>query len=403
MTVSAQLRSYSYFRELKPVAKNDLYEVKIGSGIIDREGHYRIYEVNAKDTVELPYIKEDQVFYSYDNRYFKTVKIINESFEKDKCSYATLVLDTNLVYNSVYLNTAGTDFFKDVTIEGSDDNKSWKTIIENEKIFNYYKGNDEHYYRNKIAFKDISYKYLRLKFDDSKSLKIALEGAYIPIDKQYNITTGELIQGTLKRTEDAKNKKTILEYTLGRKYLITILNFSIKHSTPNYKRTYNVSLLDNTRTKENWVYFGDGLLHSNTDNNLILNNYSLNDGAFKTDKIKITIDNLDDVPLKELNIKVYTHDEKIKLRLETGKKYVIAYGKSKDTEPQYDMENFKNSIPFHLPQVELGTENIIPQAPTVVIEPLISNQKWIWVALIACISIIGLFTIKLLKPGQGGE
>jgi hypothetical protein len=403
ITLSAQLRSYSYYRELKPVDKTDFYEIKIGSGIIDREGHYRIYEM-GKDTVEVPYIKEDQVFYSYDSRYFKNLKIIDEGFEKDKFSYATLVLDTNLIYNSVYLNVQGNEFFKDVTVEGSDDNKKWKTIIENEKIFSYFRGDDEHYFRNKIAFKDISYKYLRLKFDDSQSLKVLIENAYIPIEKQYNITTGEKVPVELKRTEDPKKKQTILEGTLPRKYLVTILNFNIKHTSPHFKRDYTVSLASNVGTKENWVFYGEGVLHSEMENSIFLNNYSTSDGSFKTDKVKITINNLDDVPLKDVTIDVFTHEEKIKLKLEAAKKYVIAYEKANDTAPQYDIEHFKNAIPFTLKEAEIGiVVTPLPKPLPVVTEPLVSNKKWIWVALIACIALIALFTLKLLKPNKDGQ
>ena len=402
ISLSAQLKTYNYYRELKPVAKNDFYEIRIGSGIIDREGHYRVYEI-GKDTLEVPYVKEDQVFYSYDSRFFKTLKIIDESFNKDKFSYATLVLDTNLIYNSVYLNVKGDEFFKDVTVEGSDDNKNWKTVIENEKIFSYYRGADEHYFRNKIAFKDVSFKYLRLKFDDSRSLKVLVENAYIPIEKQYNVTTGEKVNIELKRSEDAKKKQTILEATLPRKYLVTILNFDVRHSSPNFKRDYTVSLASNVGTKENWVFYGEGVLHSDRSNNIVLNNYSTSDGSFKTDKVRIAINNLDDQPLKDISVEVFTHEEKIKLKLEAGKKYVIAYGKANDSDPQYDIENFKNAIPFKLTEAETGVEVVIPQAPPVLVEPLVSNKKWIWAALIGCIIIIGLFTLKLLKPNNGGQ
>ncbi len=397
-----QLKSYDFYRELKPVDKPGFYEIKIGSSVIDREGFYRVYELGSKDTTEIAHVKEDQVFYSYDRRSFKELKMIDESFEKDKFSYVTLVLDTDLVYNSVYLNLEGNDFFKDVSVEGSSDNKSWKTIVENEKLFNYYRGSDEHYFRNKIAFKDISFRYLRLKFDDSRTLKTGISAAFIPIDKQYNITTGELVQGVASRTEDQKIKKTIIDYALSRKYLVTILNFKVKHSSSHFKRNYTIHLLDNSHKKENWVYYGEGVLQSDADNSIVINNYS-SDGSFKTDKIRLTIDNLDDVPLKDVNMEVFTHEQKIKLKLEAGKKYVLAYGKAGDNAPQYDIEHFKNAIPFILPAVDLGVEIAIPHVPEVKPEPLISNNKWIWVALIGCIVLIGLFTAKLLKPGSGNE
>jgi hypothetical protein len=401
LVMQSQLKSYSFYRGLKPVEKAGFYEIKIGSSIIDRDGFYRVYQIGTNDTVEVAHVKEDQVFYSYDSHYFKQVKIIDESFEKDKCSFATLVLDTDMIYNSAYLNLTGNDFFKDVSVEGSDNNKSWKTITEKEKLFNYNKGTDEHYFRNKIEFKDITFKYLRLKFDDSRSLKVRLEAAFIPIDKQYNVTTGELVPCTIVRTEDPKTKKSIIECALSRKYLVTILNFKVVHTSPHFKRNYTIHLLDNSHKKDNWVYYGEGTLLSEGDNSIVINNYS-SDGTFKTDKIRLIVDNLDDVPLKEVGVEVYTHEQKIKLKLEPAKKYVLAYGKENDSSPQYDIENFKNAIPAILPLVELGTEVVIPHTPEVKPEPLVSNTKWIWVALVGCIVLIALFTAKLLKPGAGG-
>ncbi|MGZ4037417.1 MAG: DUF3999 family protein, partial [Bacteroidia bacterium] len=320
LAMQAQLSSYSFYRELKPVEKAGFYEVRIGSSVLDRPGFYRVYELNAKDTIEIAHVKEDQVFYAYDNRYFKQVKIIDESFVKDKCSYATLVLDTDMVYNSVYLNLEGKDFFKDVTVEGSADNKAWKTIVEGEKLFNYDKGGDEHYFRNKISFKDVSFKYLRLKFEDSHSLKVLLQAAFIPIDKQYNVTTGEAVPCTVTRTEDTKRKQSIIECSLSRKYLVTILNFKVEHSSPHFSRHYSVQLLDDSYKKDNWISYGGGTLQSGEENSIILNNYS-SDGTFKTAKIRLIIDNLDDMPLRKVDVEVFTHEEKIKLKLEPGKKY----------------------------------------------------------------------------------
>lgn len=397
----AQLRSYSYYRIVKPVEWTGFYELKIGSSIIDREGYYRVYELSGKDTTEAAYVKEDQVFYSYDNHYFRKVKIIDESFVKDKYSYATLVLDTDMIYNSVYLNLTGHDFFKDVSVEGSSDNKSWKTITDEEKLFNYNKGSDDHYFRNRITFKDISFRYLRLRFDDSRSLKVMLEAAFIPIHRQYNVTNGEPVQAQATRREDSKNKQSVIECALNRKYLVTILNFKVEHNAA-FRRHYTVHLLDNSNGKENWVYYGEGNLHSGTENSIVINNYSA-DGSFKTDKVRITIDNLDDVPLKNVDVEVFTHEQKIKLKLEAGKNYVLAYGKENDDLPQYDIENFRHSIPAILPSAELGAETAIPHAPEVKPEPLVSNKKWIWVALVVCIALIGLFTVKLLKPGPGDK
>ncbi|MBK7667765.1 MAG: hypothetical protein IPJ32_10735 [Sphingobacteriaceae bacterium] len=81
--------------------------------------------------------------------------MIDKSYESGKYSYATLVLDTNLIYTSVYIHVSSNEFYKEVSLEGSNDNKSWKTIIENEKLFRDYRDASAHYHRNKIMFEPV--------------------------------------------------------------------------------------------------------------------------------------------------------------------------------------------------------------------------------------------------------
>ncbi|MBP7810366.1 MAG: DUF3999 family protein [Bacteroidia bacterium] len=398
--MNAQLSSYDYFRELKPVTENGYYQIKIGSSVLDRQGYYRVYELSAKDTLEVPHVIGSNNWDVYDRKYFKDLKIIDKSYESGKYSYATLVVDTNLIYTSVYLNFSSSSFFKDVTLEGSSDNKNWKTIIQNEKLFHYYRDPYDHYYRNKIVFEACSFKYLRIKLDDSDSEKLDLVSASIPLVKEEIVEDGELVESKQTRIEDKQNKQTIVECSFARSYFITGLQVNIENEE-RFRRNVQIEFYNPVNGKEKWVSFGSGVVSSNSSNKIDLIHYNPDtDFEFKSAKMRIIIDNLDNQPLGKISIKSFTHEESIKLKLQNDKKYVLAYGKTKDAQPQYDLEYFKYAIPLNLSSVELGIENKIPHVVAPVQQPLISNKLWIWVALIACVLVIGLFTFKLMKPQE---
>src|ERR1700756_587197 len=82
--MKAQLRTYDYFRELKPVNENAYYKIKIGSNILDREGYYRVYEIDPKDTIEVPYVTEQYDWTFRDQKFYKELKIIDKTYETGK-------------------------------------------------------------------------------------------------------------------------------------------------------------------------------------------------------------------------------------------------------------------------------------------------------------------------------
>lgn len=397
--MNAQLKTFDYFREIKPVTETGYYQIKIGSSILDREGYYRVYDVNKMDTLEVPYVTEQYDWSFHEQKFFKDLKIIDKSYEQGKYSYVTLVIDTNIIYNTVYLSFGTHEFFKDVTLEGSQDNKSWKTITEKEKLFRYYPANDRGYFRNKIVFEPVSFKYLRLKIDDTESSRLELVSAALPLVKEETIEEGELIESLQNRSEDKKNKQTIVECQFPRAYALTDLQVLIENENQ-YHRQVFVEVYNPVNGKEQWITFGSGILSSGSSNKIYLNNMTGEDDfQFKSARMRILIQNNDDQPLGKISIKPYTHLERISLKLQKDKKYLVAYGKAKDELPTYDLTHFKNIIVL-LSSVELGNEIKIPHEVKPVQQPLINNKMWIWVALIGCVLLIGLFALKLLKTDR---
>jgi hypothetical protein len=396
--MNAQLKTYDYYRQLNPVPEKGYYQLRVGSSVLDREGYYRVYKIGEKDTIEVPYVTERYDWSFQDKRYFKELKVIDKSYEKGKYSYATAVVDTNLLYTSVYLNFSGREFFKDVTLEGSHDNKSWKIITENEKLFHYFPANDAGYFRNRIDFDPISFKYLRVKVDDSQTPGLELVSASIPIVKEQIIEEGEFVESFQNRSEDPKKKQTIIECQFPRAYAITDFQMEIANENP-YHREILIEFFNPVNGKEQWISYGGGIISSNSKNRIYVPQMSGGDFYFKSSKMRVVILNNDDQPLGKISIKPFTFQEEIRLKLEKDNKYVLAYGKKNDEQPTYDLDHFKNIIAV-VSEVGIGAEQKILHETKPVQQPLINNKKWIWAALIACILVIGIFALKLLKPEQ---
>jgi len=395
--IKAQLNGYDYFRVLTPVNESGYYQLNVGSNILDREGNYRVYKIGQKDTIEIPYVTERYNWSFQDRKYFKEVKLIDKSYEPNRFSYCTLVVDTNITYSSVYLNFSGQEFFKDVVLEGSQDNKNWKIITENEKMFRYFPANDGGYFRNRIDFEPVSFKYIRIKVDDSSSEKLDLVSASIPLVSHVVNEEGEFVESFQNRSEDKKNKQTIIECQFPRAYAITDFQMTIENENP-YHRQIQIEFFNPVNGKEKWVSYGAGIITSNSKNKIYIPQMNGGDFQFKSDKMRILILNNDDQPLGKISIKPFTYQEEIRLKLEKESKYVIAYGKKDDEQPTYDLDHFKNIIAL-VSEIGIGTEQKIPHEVKPVQQPLISSKMWIWVALIVCVFVIGIFAVKLMKQG----
>ncbi|MBS1637830.1 MAG: hypothetical protein JST26_18095 [Bacteroidetes bacterium] len=402
----AQLKSYSYYNSIFPVDTTAYYKLPVPNSVLFHAGKppvMRVYELSGKDTLEVPYLRGTDSYGKYD-QYVYPIKTINQSFISHKTSYYTFVCDTDLVYSSLNLTFRESEYDKDVVLEGSDDNKIWKTIAEYDKLFSFNRSASDRYTRSRIYFPPQNYRYLRVSIDDSHSARVNLQEASLLCTYEVpDDPTEEIIPMTMKRYEDKQAKKTVLMCRFSRRYNVTALKFDIKHDAPFFRRDIHVYQSGlNIQKKKEWYIYRDEYLVSNAYNYIPLADPYLNE--LNVEELKIEIDNLDDQPLKDIGLIVYTNTEMLRLKLEKGKEYVLAYGKDKDHEPQYDIEHFRHTLPRKISTAKLGDMHVIEHQVTPVEknEPFFKSNAWIWGLMIASIILIGGFAVSLLKqPGKG--
>jgi hypothetical protein len=91
----------------------------------------RIYGFKGKDTIEVPYILEKNADQIIEKE--TPITIINQS-KSDKGSYYTLQLNSEATINQIRLSFSATNFDWHVQLEGSNDQNTWFTILNNYRI-----------------------------------------------------------------------------------------------------------------------------------------------------------------------------------------------------------------------------------------------------------------------------
>lgn len=399
----AQLSSYKYARPLRPVDSTAYYQLHISSDVLYKarlSGVYRVYKVGEKDTAEVPYVRSGMLN-TPASPVFQPLRIINASYVKGQSSFYTFVLDSSFIYASLLFEVEEYRYDKDISLEGSDDNTHWKTILEKDKIFRYWRAHDDNFIRNRIYFPEQNYRYLRLTINDEHSARIGLKSASVlysrPADEALQ---EEPVPFTMTRTEDKRLKKTIIDCAFKREYPVTGIKFNITNDVPYYKRFIRVCQDVHPSAKiPKWAFYKHDYLSSDVYNYVDCHDDYQPGKSMETRRVRIEIDNKDDKPLSQIGLEIYAYSETIRLRLEKGQHYVLAYGRDKDIAPAYDLSYFEHRIPLHIAEAKLEVEQVQAlSAPSAQARtPFFKSNAWIWGLMIVSILLIGGFAVSLLR------
>jgi hypothetical protein len=117
-------------------------------------------------------------------------------------------------------------------------------------------------------------------------------------------------------------------------------------------------------------------------------------GPVKAKSLLIEIENNDNPPLKVQAIKTEQSSKDVVAFLEKGKTYFILAGNESVKAPQYDLLQFRDSIPNQL--TSLSYNNLQPTEVTVQRKEIFNWSNWLWPAIIITLLALGFLTYKLL-------
>lgn len=391
LLASAQYNSYAYRRKLDDIKENNYYAVVLPTAVIGKsesqENDLRIYALSPSDTAEIPYVLQRKA--QSDLATAIEFERINDARNEKCCSYLTLKFKSHKTVNSIYLDIAEANFDKSILVEGSNDNIRWYTVASRLRIVGFTKQNEKYRF-TQLDLPSCEYSYFRIKMDDDGSSPVTVVKA-TALEMQQ--TPGDYQNVPVQKKQLNQNKEqhtTELFLEPGAKMPVSKLTLASVEKK-DYFRDINIYALEGTYNGiENWVWVGSGVFRSDKKNEFELHHCL-------TKKLKIEVVNNDNAPVSLDSVQLYTEKEVLICPLETGKNYYLVYGKQHAAAANYDLIHFKDKIPENPVEIGTGAEELINKSIAVAPSPLISDKRWLWLALTGLILLIAYFSWKMLR------
>ncbi|WP_310554416.1 hypothetical protein [Flavobacterium sp.] len=361
--------------QIRSISKEDLSDFRI----LDSKGN------------EVPYFYNNTNESTTTSNYVE-YKIISETAIPKK--QTTIIFENpEKSISSLLLSIANYDGEKTYNLSGSNDQKQWYGLSNNNVLSELNAAEDLNITKT-ISFPLNNYKFLKIELDDKKSLPISIQRIGND-NSQTKFGDLLLVDYADKEMIDLKSeKKTKIHILFDSKQFLNQIRFKITEPKL-YKRTVRVFKLETRKIKHKFETFENEIsnfeLSSDSQNNFNLFNIHEKD-------FYIEIENQDNQPLKISEIKFFQVPISVIADLKTNENYTIKTGNSDTIAPNYDLENFKNSITVALPEAKIS-EIAIPKLGAKIIQekPLWEQPWFMWV----CISIGGIavlyFSMSLIK------
>lgn len=387
--VFAQLDTYDYKMQLSSVDSLwhtvELPEAVYGV-ISQNMNDIRLYGVTENDTLEAPYLmKVGEGDYK---RKVVDFKILNKT-SNAKGHYFTYEIPTIEPINLIRLDFENENFDWKIILEGSQNQNEWFTILDDYRILSI-QNEQTDYTFNTLKFPDAKYRYYRILIKTLE--KPELSNARIIVDKKTKDKFEQFTVFNLEVTQ--KGKKSILDIDLKKRLPVSYLKINISDETDYYRNFTVEYLLDSVQIEKGWRYNYRELFYGT------LNGIEKNEFTFNTTlahKLRVHIENNDNQPLIIAGVTAKRYVHELHARFSKPATYYLAYGKTNDRKPQYDIVQAGVKIPSELSVLNLGKAQKIPKKAVAIQAPLFENELWLWLVMCLVILVIGGFTIKMMQ------
>ena len=343
----------------------------------------------SKDTIEVPYFIEDNELVE-EQQETRSFTILNTS-STAAGNYYTLELGSQETINQLNLIFANKNYDWKLKVEGSNDQRSWFTLVKDYRIVGINNPQVDFSYGT-IEFPKANFNYYRIFIPTSEITPELTEAQTVlenlnqkkPLLKQIN-----QVKYTLKK----ENKSTLIFIELPYLCPVNQISLNIQNKQDYYRPIQFFFQTDSTQAETGIIYN-----YSEPVQDIL---YSKNEPIFSfpttlTKEIHISIDNEDNSPLTIEGISVFGITYSLVARFDESGEHFLLYGNNEIEQPHYDIVNFKEFIPEHLENLQLGEEKSLKITNPSNEISIFSNKIWLWSLMLLIIFIVGLVTYKML-------
>lgn len=345
----------------------------------------RIFDANK---TEVPYVinafKEESTRYN-------PFKIISKNSIKDSITSIVIQNETGKKINQVNLNIGNTALTKSYSISGSNDTIEWFGLIANETLSDLVAQNGTALEKT-IYFPANNYKYLRIVFNDKRSLPINVQAIGMYENQFLPEKLVEILNFQYKIVQEKQKKQTKIVFSADNKHQIDAITFTI--STEFYAREARIITKRERKVKKRVESYDEVVAYFNLNSK---NEKTIYFNSFQEKEFTIEIDNQDNQPLDISNIQLFQKPLTIISKLKANENYEVVID-STYSKPSYDLANFISSSTVNLPEVTIvnfhKVENKEKKSTT---KSFWQTQLFMWICIILGGGIVAYFAFGLLK------
>lgn len=389
-----QMADYHFKRELTGV-KDQWHKIVLPNEIFGKTNQaltdIRIFGLTSEnDTIEAPYLlrltKEKKTTREI------TFNILNTS-HNDRGYYYTFEVPGEEPINQLKLDFEQTNFEWKVTLEGSQDQREWYTVVEDYRILSI-KNDFVNFQFTNLTFPSTKYRYIRLLVESKEKPDLSNVGI-----SQRETKEGTYREYEVKKRftqENEQTRQTEVSVELEQPVPVSHLRVIVSDTLDYYRPATIRYLVDSFDTEQGWKY-NYKTLTSGTLNSLGENVFDL--GNVTAQKLKIIISNRDNQPLKVAKVEVKGYLHELQVRFARDADYFLVYGNEGAARPRYDIGHFTDNIPENITLLTLGNEQEREQEDEPFIKPLFQSKAWLWAVMVVIILLLGGFSLKMMKKG----
>ena len=387
--IFAQLRDYD--RQIPLIGITDTWhKVTLPNSVFTHvKGDFsdiRMYGAREKDTIEVPFVLTSSAPSGIEEEMEFT--LIN-STSNTSGNFYTYAVPIDKPINKIELSFKNKNYDWKINLEGSQERSRWFTILKDYRILSI-KNSQTNYSFSGLSFPDAKYKYYRIHIKTTDTPEL----------ESTSIVSNKVVPGTYVsyKTEHIditqQGKKTQIDVDLKMRLPISFLKINVIDDY-DYYRSVTVSYVsDSVKTDKGWKY-SYGNLFSSTLTSLEVKGFTFRNTL--TNKLRISIQNYDNPPLKISSVDTQGYSYNLVGRFTEPATYYLTYGNKNAYPPRYDLQQTGFELPENIGSLQLGKEENIDKPKVITQAPLFENKWWLWGIMGIIILVLGGATLKMMK------
>ena len=295
--------------------------------------------------------------------------------------------------DEIVLSITNSDVTKSYSISGSDNREEWFGLVNNSQLYGLENSQKTSVFKT-IPVPLTSYRYLKIEWNDKKTLPINVLKIGFFTNQVNKSKVVEIIPKSIRLLQIPTEKKTRIYINFNHPQIVNQIGFTI--TAPNwFQRNAQIFVHKKKQLNQKSTPFLEPIFAFELSSNK-KNTFS-NPQLFEKEYF-IEIENRDNQPLTLAKIQFFQNQIAVIADLKANEKYTIQTGNPKLNSPEYDLENFKNSIGNNLPEVKIyDIKHSAAKQNQTKVKSFWQHPWFMWL----CISLGGLviafFTISLVR------